>query len=197
MTETKMALMDRLRKERRWEEADQFREEARTRLKSEGMRRGDAREEAWRLTAEKFPKVVKAKPQQPAVSGLRIEAVNAGVVIEVSEDDRQQLVELAQIPGAWTADLTEALKWVHSKWSQEVDVPPSEAPNVLAWLLWKLCMVESDRFILFWMADYLLRHGDTLSSIVWSKADPHKAKLRRQFVEGMKRDKTTKTDATA
>ena len=53
MTETKMALMDRLRKERRWEEADQFREETRTRLKREGMRRGEAREEAWRLTAEK------------------------------------------------------------------------------------------------------------------------------------------------
>ena len=58
-------------------------------------------------------------------------------------------------------------------------------------------MVESSRFILFSMADYLLRHGDTLSSIVWPKSDPHKAKLRWQFVEDMKRDKTTMTDATA
>ena len=167
MTETKMALMDRLRKERRWEEADQFREQARARLKNEGMRRGEAREEAWRLTAEKYPKVVKSKPQQPTVSGARIEAVNAGIVIEASEEDRRQLVELAQTPGAWTTDLTEALKWVNSKWSQEVDVSPSEAPNVLDWLLWKFCMVESDRFVLFSMADYLLRHGEMLSSIVW------------------------------
>jgi len=46
MSETKMALITRLRAEGRWDEADRFREETRQRLKREGMRRREAREEA-------------------------------------------------------------------------------------------------------------------------------------------------------
>ena len=197
MTETKIALMTRLRAEGRWEEADQFREETRARLKLEGMRRGEAREAAWRLTAEKYPVVVKTKPQQPTVSGSRIEAVATGVVLEVSEEDRRQLLELAQTPSAWTTDLTEALKWVHSKCDQEAEVFVSEAPNVLSWLLLELYSVDSDRFILLSFTDYLLRHGSTLQSISWPKATEREVMLRRQYVEDMKRDKTMMTDATA
>ena len=57
MPETKLALMTRLRADGRWTEADKFREETRRRLNIEGMRRRDAADEAWRLTAEKYPPV--------------------------------------------------------------------------------------------------------------------------------------------
>ena len=57
MIETKLALMTRLRAEGRWTEADKFREETRRRLNVEGMRRRDAADDAWRLTAEKYPPV--------------------------------------------------------------------------------------------------------------------------------------------
>jgi len=42
MTETKMALMTRLRATGRWDEADGFREETRMRLRADGMRRGES-----------------------------------------------------------------------------------------------------------------------------------------------------------
>ncbi len=42
MTESKIALMTQLRAERRWGEADRFREETRMRLRADGMRRGES-----------------------------------------------------------------------------------------------------------------------------------------------------------
>lgn len=41
MTESNIALMTRLRAERRWGKADRFREETRMRLRVDGMRRGE------------------------------------------------------------------------------------------------------------------------------------------------------------
>ena len=136
MTETKMALMTRLRAEGRWEEADKFREETRARLRAEEMCRNEAREEAWRLTAETYPPR-RVERQSPRVNAPRIEEVNAGVILEPSEDERRELVELAQTPGAWKGNLTEALRWAKTNW--ELDVTPSQARSVLEWLLWKLC----------------------------------------------------------
>lgn len=53
--ESKLKATDRLRREGRWEEASEFREKQRLRLRSEGMSKGKAVEEAWRLMLENFP----------------------------------------------------------------------------------------------------------------------------------------------
>ena len=52
--EAKIVATHRLRKENRWEAATLFRDEQRERLRADGMKRREAREESWRLMLEKF-----------------------------------------------------------------------------------------------------------------------------------------------
>jgi len=186
MAETKMALMTRLRAEGRWDEADRFREETRERLKREGMRRGDAREEAWRLTAEKYPIVEKAKPQPPDQASQHIPAVRDGIIIDHTEDERRQLLELAQRPGAWTTNLTEAIERVIIQSGKQTTFSPTDAGSVAEWLLWRLWLGWDDLFALLAHSEYLLRHGETLSSIAWPKATDRTVRLRHQFTSDMK-----------
>ena len=186
MAETKMALMTRLRAEGRWEEADKFREETRERLRAEGLRREDARQKAWRLTAERYPIVVATIPNRPDAPLQRIEAVKEGDVIEHTEDERQQLSELVQRPCAWTWNVTEAIERVMLKARQEADFSPSEASSVLEWLAWTLWIECGDLFFSFALGEYLLRHGESLSSIAWPKDTKRAVQLRRQFTNDMK-----------
>lgn len=203
--ETKIAMMERWRREKRFDEADRFREEARTRLRREGMRRGEAREEAWRLTAEKFPpaakkKVASATTDDPSLKrmAMRIEAVNSGARIEVSEAERRELMELAQAPGPWSVNLTETLDWVVRQAQANAAVPPSQASSVLGWLLWTLYQTAPDQFSMLLWGDYALRHGLTVRSVLWPQQTEHELRLRHQFIADLKRDEgKTTTDAKA
>jgi len=186
MAETKMALMTRLRAERRWDEADRFREETRERLKREGMRRGEAREEAWRLTAEKFPVVEKTKLQPPEQASQNIEAVRDGIIIDHTEDERRQLLELAQRPEAWTTNLTEAIERVIIQIGKQTTFSPRDAGSVAEWLLWQLWLGWDELFALLAHSEYLLRHGETLSSIAWPNATDRTVRLCHQFASDMK-----------
>ena len=201
MTETKMGLMTRLRAEGRWDEADKFRAATRARLKAEGMRRHEAREEAWRLTAEKYSSVVKSETrldiaEAPSSNTPRIEEVNSGVILRLSEEERRGLLELAQTSD-WSDNLTETLKWVADKAREDVEVSPSQARSVLAWLLWKLCREDPGRFIALHWVDYSLRHGETLPSILWLSQSENKRRIWLQFMADLKRDRGTPPAATA
>lgn len=185
MPETKLALMERLRKERRWDEADRFREETRERLKREGLPRREAREEAWRLTAEKFPAVVKAKANVTVTNGQRIEAVKESVVIDHTDDERRQLVQLVERPGAWRTNLTDAIERIFIQARNEDEFSPTEAGSVLEWLLWKLWHESNELFVLFFQSEYLLRHGESLRSIAWPTATEFTLRLRYQFTSDL------------
>ena len=82
--ESKIAATHRLQRNGRWDQASLFRERERNRLRSEGWKRADAREEAWRLMIERF---------QPGDS----DAFNSALVFEFcppllkSADGQQEL----------------------------------------------------------------------------------------------------------
>ena len=52
--ESKIDVTHRLQREGRWTQASLYRERERNRLRSEGWKRADAREEAWRLMIDRF-----------------------------------------------------------------------------------------------------------------------------------------------
>jgi hypothetical protein len=86
MTETKLALMTRLRADGRWEAADKFREETRVRLKDDGMRRRDAAEEAWRLTAEKYRPIEALSAESVAVPADTTDAAKVFLDLQNAPD---------------------------------------------------------------------------------------------------------------
>jgi len=55
MSESRIVLTDRLRAEGRWNEASEFRDRERQRLRDEGWSRREANQESWRLMEEEFP----------------------------------------------------------------------------------------------------------------------------------------------
>lgn len=57
MDASKISLTERLRAEGRWAEASRFKDEAVKRLRASGMKRSEAREQAWEEMAEAYPPI--------------------------------------------------------------------------------------------------------------------------------------------
>jgi len=55
MRESKIGLTKRLQATHLWDEASQYRDEVRRKLRAEGLPRKEAAEKAWEATAEKYP----------------------------------------------------------------------------------------------------------------------------------------------
>ena len=55
MSESKIELTERLRREGRWAEASKFKDETVKKLREGGMKRSDANEKAWEEMAQAFP----------------------------------------------------------------------------------------------------------------------------------------------
>ncbi|MFZ1935394.1 MAG: hypothetical protein WCB27_21525 [Thermoguttaceae bacterium] len=62
--ESKIELNDRLRREGRWNEAAVWKDAKIKELRATGMKRAEAKEEAWRLMAERFPPLPKPEPDE-------------------------------------------------------------------------------------------------------------------------------------
>lgn len=174
----------RLRAEGRWPQANEFREAERKRLRAIGRTRQPARDESWAAMLAKFPPVGQAKPASPAVESERIEETAEGVLIEHSEGEWVELAELAQDPGAWDDSLEDALSWASG--FRDIEVTPSRAPSVLAWMLWKLCRADAYRFVVLYITDYYLRHGRKLA-LLPGKTEREK-RVQQQLLEDMKFD---------
>src|SRR5881394_1073934 len=55
MVESRIVATDRLRKEKRWEEASRFRDEVRRQLRAAGKPRAEANDAAWEAMLDRFP----------------------------------------------------------------------------------------------------------------------------------------------
>ena len=94
MNESKADLTNRLRREGRWPEASAFKDTAVKELRSQGMKRREAREEACRRVSDKFPPVVApvdATPE-PAAASPAVAVVPSGLS-GLSRDCVEFLVE--------------------------------------------------------------------------------------------------------
>jgi len=113
MEESKIELTERLRRENRWAEASQFKDEMVRTFRSKGMKRAEAGEEAWRRMAEKYPPLPVA------------EAENISV----------RILGVGEIPPSWpdlpdNASLQAELAWVQSNRLRVVEERPSGATRV-------------------------------------------------------------------
>lgn len=171
MTEKELKDYQRLRAEGRWPAASDYRETERRRLRAEGHSKETARRKSWDAMLNKF------RPRGTAVSqtipdqdddGEEIEIVNDGVVIRHTDDERRELVEVAQQATAWECNLTDALKWARD--NLDSAVTPARAPSVLAWLLWKLGGEDISRLETLQLEDFLLRRDHLLAVVYPSTA---------------------------
>lgn len=184
MQENELKEYQRLRAEGRWAQASEFREAERKRLRAAGRNRQQARDESWTAMVAKHPAVSKVESPLLGVEAERIEEIDEGVFIEHTEDEQRELVELTQDPGAWDDSWSEALSWASAY--RELEVTPSRAPSVLAWLLRKLCREDFYRFSVLVFTDYCLRHGHQLR--FQPTATEREERLRQQMLEDLEVD---------
>lgn len=104
MNESKVELTDRLRREGRWSEASQFKDQVLRGLREAGVKRNDAGDEAWRQMAEQFPPL----PAEDAV-------VDAGRVRGLQDIPESW----PEIPG--NASLQAELRWCTANRLQVVE----------------------------------------------------------------------------
>lgn len=171
MTEKELKDYQRLRAEGRWPAASDYRETERRRLRAAGHSKEVARRKSWDTMLSKFrPRGALVSQTMPDQDDVReeIEIVNEGVVIRHTDDERRELIELAQRATAWDCNLTDALKWARDNLNSAVT--PARAPSVLAWLLWKLGGEDIDRLETLQLEDHLLRRDHLLEVVYPSTA---------------------------
>ena len=96
VNESKIALTERLRREGRWAEASKFKDEAVKKLRAGGMRRAEAREEAWEKMAEAFPPPpTPRQPEHPDAAGNAEERQATTGVLDHGCLERDRLKESA------------------------------------------------------------------------------------------------------
>jgi len=171
MTEKELKEYQRLRAEGRWPAASEYRETERRRFRGAGHSKEVARRKSWDAMLSKFrargAAVSQTIPDQDD-DGEEIEIVNEGVIIRHTDDERRELIELAQRATAWECHLTDALKWARDHLDSAVT--PARAPSVLAWLLWKLGGADASRLETIQLEDYLLRRDHLLEVVYPSTA---------------------------
>lgn len=64
MIESKIDLTDRLRREKRWEEASRFKDSHAKKLRDGGAKRGEAIQAAWEAMEIEFPPIEKPEPEE-------------------------------------------------------------------------------------------------------------------------------------
>ena len=119
MTESKIDLTDRLRREKRWEEAAQYKDSTAKQLRDGGMKRGEANEAAWESMAEKYPPL--AAPQEE----------------ESNQDLEFSAEQTAGLPPGSLEDFFTDADWVYGNLERgEVDPATAPSSGALALLKW-------------------------------------------------------------
>ena len=108
MNESKIGLTERLRAEGRWGEASRFKDETLRTLRSQGMTKAEAGDNAWQQMAEKYPPQAQ---EEAAAVNVRVQG-------------------LAEIPESWgaipsNASLQSELSWVTANRLRVVEESPS------------------------------------------------------------------------
>ena len=113
MNESKVDLMDRLRREGRWADASKLKDAALAEFRAKGMKRDEASEAAWDAMEKAYPPLAAA---EAAAVNVRVQG-------------------LGEIPASWpeladNASLQAELAWVQSNRLRVVEEKPSGATRV-------------------------------------------------------------------
>ncbi len=135
MNESKIDLTERLRQEGRWSEASKSKDEIVKKLRADGMKRTEAREEAWEKMSEAYPPLIEAgqdcDPAVDEVTHLLHDAANFEVErwrqeydVTLSDDARAALVG-EEMMYFWTMGFIEKMPDSSSVSCENVGVSPS------------------------------------------------------------------------
>jgi len=127
--ESKIAATHRLQREGRWDEASQYRDEVRQRLRAEGKKRDEAVDEAWAAMVEKYP-----PSEEPDVPNENTDM-----------DYSAELAELIARSAGCETDLPVDIIWVYGQLAND-NPTPSDAPSLGAWSLLRWARESPNRF---------------------------------------------------
>ena len=127
MKESRIEATDRLRREKRWDEASQYRDEVRKRLRDEGKSRQEASDEAWDAMLEQFPPLP-APPTAPDA-------------LDLSDADDALIDQLAAVP----VDLVRDAHWVYAN-LEHPRIRLEDAPSLAAWGLLRTARSDPAKF---------------------------------------------------
>jgi len=113
MTESKIELSERLRRENRWDEASRFKDTAVKDFKSQGMKRTEATEAAWEAMAEAFPPL--AVTDAPG-----------------GHDGDDELIDVDALVAKQPHDFNRDVQWVYAHLADR-NAEPENAPTAGAW----------------------------------------------------------------
>ena len=128
MTESKITVTDRLRREGKWEEASLWRDEKRKELRSTGQSRADANEESWQAMIDQFPPLPGSGEDQSPGGYYSIELVD----VNSGDFDDQ-------------ADLVRDTLWAYESLCMK-GVEAEDAPSLGAWSLLNWARQNRNRF---------------------------------------------------
>jgi hypothetical protein len=149
MTESKIELTERLRREGRWAEASKFKDTALKEFRSKGMKRAEAAEEAWQAMANAFPPQPVAecpadsgtKAPGPTPSGAPAATANLTPAEELIDVDAL----LERVGDRQPPDLVRDTLWVYQHLANR-NAKPESAPSLGAWNLLQWARRYKNRF---------------------------------------------------
>ena len=150
MTESKIEITERLRREGRWSEASLFKDTELRKLRSGGVTKADAGDEAWRRMAEKFPPMdnsgdtngglfdelpdaAAGEPSPPPSPKGADTDIDVDALLERIGDNRQP------------ADLVRDTLWTYENLENR-RARPQDAPSLGAWALLAWARQYRNRF---------------------------------------------------
>jgi len=116
MTESKIELTERLRREGRWAEASKFKDTALKEFRAKGMKRTEAAEAAWGAMATAFPPLPPIEP--PPILPPTVASKPPSALEEAASCQTGHAAGFTMIPAAWgtipdSAPLDAEVDWVH------------------------------------------------------------------------------------
>jgi len=166
MTESKIELTERLRREGRWEEASRFKDVALKDRRSNGMTKAEAGEEAWAAMAKAYPPLPAPEGHQavPIAKALTASASNRGqagqaapsVVPGAEEYDVDALLE--RVGDRQPPDLVRDTLWVYQNMENR-KAKPENAPSLGVWSLLQWARQYRNRFFEQVLPKAIAAHG--------------------------------------
>lgn len=120
MTESKIELTERLRRDGRWSEASRFKDTALRDFRDKGMKRSEASDAAWEAMATAFPPLDTGSETIPFVTP---DGHHGG--------DADDLIDLDDLAGGRPFDFARDVQLVYQHLG--ADVRPQDAPSAGAW----------------------------------------------------------------
>jgi hypothetical protein len=145
MTESKIELTERLRHEGRWSEASQFKDEALRKLRSDGMTKADAADEAWRRMAAQYPPL--AHIGEPVPEGPKTATADPSPTQWPRDTEHDIDIDalLDRLGDRRPSDLIRDTLWAYENLANR-RIKANDAPSCGAWALLEWARQYRNRF---------------------------------------------------